>query len=67
MTLTCHGLLFSFEEWKRLLYYKKQAATAMMGIKSERPVCEKLLIGGDKYLTAQNPYWVSDLVLLMPV
>ncbi len=59
MALTANGLLFSYDEWRRLLYYKKKAAAAMIGIKAGRPVDERLLIGGEKYLTAQNPFWVG--------
>ena len=61
MELTIHGLMLTYNQWRRLLYYKKKAAIAERGIIAQRPVDERLQIGDNKYLSAQNPYWVFNL------
>ena len=58
MELTIHSLMLTYNQWRRLLHYRKKAAVAVMGIKAQRPVDERLLIGD---LSAQNPFWVFNL------
>ena len=52
----CPNVMLSFEEWVKLMYYKKDVKKAIQGVLNEEMVDEKKKLGAEYYLTVTWPY-----------
>jgi hypothetical protein len=59
--VTSQGLVMSWDEWKRILYYRKKIAHSSRDIMADRPIEEKYEFGKNKFISVSWPYWCINL------
>jgi hypothetical protein len=55
------GLVVSWDEWKRILYYRKKIAHTSRDIMADRPIEEKYEFGKNKFISISWPYRLINL------
>jgi hypothetical protein len=59
--VTSQGLVMSWDEWKKILYYRKKVAHSSRDIMADRPIEEKYEFGKNKFISLSWPYWCINL------
>ena len=64
--VTSRGLVLSWDEWKRLLYYRKKIAYCSRDIMADRRIEEKYEFGKNKFISVSWPYRCINLRSRVP-
>ena len=59
--VTSQGLVMTWDEWKRILFYRKKIAHNSREIMADRPIEEKYEFGKNMFISVSWPYWCINL------